>query len=1751
MNFRYASNSQVNYCCKGHFGLYCWQLWNGLRDREVHGHFELYRVKERWLLLSCRTCVEVEALSTFVEEAKNIFVVSLSTALTYVIDLTESTYRLNDFASSEKLIRDLLDDEPYTVNGYRIRRKIGEEEEEEQLEEDDHLKRFGNGPPPAVIESSKWASEDEVAFAVEKAIYELVDYYLVECSCLRIDVEKCPNRMLNISDSRETRVEFSVTNLLPGEEYNCTVRAFYSNITRPSTSFLIMTVPPAPRNFKVINSSAMAFTFRWEMAGVHNDSFEVTANNRTYWTASPELMLRAIFGPGQRVNISVRSVRQGVASQAVSPFLRYSTIISPSKPISLKMEPSFAKQAFRVYVDLSELVGYSNGCGLRYSEGSSWSGAQLQPLEAHSLFNECVWFLPLEPGRRYIFQVWTSVDGVVESEPYEQLLTVAPALYASRIGLDLSTTTNSLQVNWDREAVIQDRKLLGSDAVFNASLMLVSSSMVQASREVPVFGPLDQLDNLEPPDGLTFGNLVAGGCYEVQLFAKAGGVQSEGSAIRAFARTAPLQLRFQLKKATGTWASFYTALPPNVTLDETCELRLSNDGHLRDVRASAIFPPNLPKQQHQLRMRRVGQAITFDLDRLRPYSHYNLTVEQVCGSSELLDPCPQARIFLSSLTFRTAEELPGQVDLFNVTVLAPYSARVTWLAPEHANGKIIAYLITITPSNTAKVPLFETPWNLTVPADGRTLLVNNLTGGGQYKFDVRAINGIGIGPSFDASSNSQNVIITPVLNPPVPSGTPSIVASSIRPSDFMVKFNLSMFSTLHGLLEKYAIMVAEGDEPVDLNTTLSWHDVQNNEVWPVYVALVKSLPPVKRFSATPLTEVLGVDVHCLTLSPTLFLANFGNRFCNGPLRSGRKYRVKLRVYTSPDHYTDSGYSAFVYTAYETSVSVGVILTVVLVFTVLISALMAMAVFVRRRRFNWPTEWAKIRAKLTTTAGQSTDKQPVGGGTPTSGVKGGGKSKSVATPSQTKAQTRVRWKVPARLPDKSTNVGTKLLSPFYKPTGPSSLDDTRPVDQVDFASHVRAMGADSDFLFSEEFEELKSVGRNQSMSAADLPSNRYKNRFTNILPYDHNRVKLIAVDDDDPGSDYINANYISGFNSPREYIATQGPMLSTRGHFWRMVWEQHVEAIVNLTRCIEKGREKCDQYWPNLSKSITSGDIEVVLLNETCFLNWTLRDLLIRKDAQSRRVKQFHFTSWPDFGVPDQPQILVDFIREFRKRVPVDVHPVVVHCSAGVGRSGTFIALDRLLQGVEQGVPIDVYGTVRSLRKERVWMVQTEQQYVFIHHCLLCALESSNVATNVDDMFALLDRHIEMHQNPAFRDDSDDDGDHEATVNCESEIQNYLFFAFFNVTMFIGTFMLFQLLLVQVSFYSTIGTTSSGLISVVDGMEFKLPNLPVCLDAHPFSYAFAVGCVDGSVRLLHLEGDDQSRTISQKWRKRYKAALRGCKFAVDGNSLYVVSKNLALCQQDLQSGSKMRCIQIAHNHAPYSLYPIDQHLIATGDENGVCKIWDWRLDRKPAVAEFHECVDFVSDFVCDVAKTTLLFTSGDATLTAVDLRTMKPICQSEEMHTELLSLVIAMQGKRVLCSSGNGYLEVFNWDQWGTIVERLDTGHQDSVEDLCLLDDRLLASASLDGSVRITHLCPNRFITVLAAHDDGVVALASTHDRRVLASCGHDHKILFTDFDPEAFKLLKKRDPEQRERKINDKSQLQRKQFFRHMICKED
>ena len=156
---------------------------------------------------------------------------------------------------------------------------------------------------------------------------------------------------------------------------------------------------------------------------------------------------------------------------------------------------------------------------------------------------------------------------------------------------------------------------------------------------------------------------------------------------------------------------------------------------------------------------------------------------------------------------------------------------------------------------------------------------------------------------------------------------------------------------------------------------------------------------------------------------------------------------------------------------------------------------------------------------------------------------------------------------------------------------SVIETSRPVKLKDFAEHYRIMSADSDFRFSEEYEELKHVGRDKPCTAADIPVNRPKNRFTNILPYDHSRVKLQPTDEEE-GSDFINANFVPGHNSPREFIVTQGPLHSTRDDFWRMCWETNSRAIIMLTRCVEKGREKCDHYWPYDTQPVYYGDIQV-------------------------------------------------------------------------------------------------------------------------------------------------------------------------------------------------------------------------------------------------------------------------------------------------------------------------------------------------------------------------------------------------------------------------------------------------------------------------------------------------------------------------------------------------------------------------------
>ncbi|KAM9807799.1 receptor-type tyrosine-protein phosphatase eta-like [Neosynchiropus ocellatus] len=283
---------------------------------------------------------------------------------------------------------------------------------------------------------------------------------------------------------------------------------------------------------------------------------------------------------------------------------------------------------------------------------------------------------------------------------------------------------------------------------------------------------------------------------------------------------------------------------------------------------------------------------------------------------------------------------------------------------------------------------------------------------------------------------------------------------------------------------------------------------------------------------------------------------------------------------------------------------------------------------------------------------------------------------------------------------------------------------------DFEAFYKKQKADSNCGFAEEFEDLKVVGTGQPKLSAISLENKPKNRYNNVLPYDSSRVKLSISGS--PYDDYINANYMPGYHSRKEFIAAQGPLPGTLNEFWRMIWEKNVQTVVMLTRCVEQGKIKCEQYWTEDTKHYAN--ITVTKTSEIPLDDWTIREFDIKnvKTAETRTIRHFHFTAWPDHGVPETTELLISFRHLVREHMDQysKCSPTVVHCSAGVGRTGTFIAIDRLVFQIERENVVDIYGAVHDLRLHRPFMVQTEAQYVFLNQCALDIIKS-RTGTNVD------------------------------------------------------------------------------------------------------------------------------------------------------------------------------------------------------------------------------------------------------------------------------------------------------------------------------------------------------------------------------------------------------------------------------------
>eukprot|EP00730_Choanoeca_flexa_P019734 TRINITY_DN9649_c0_g1_i4.p1 TRINITY_DN9649_c0_g1~~TRINITY_DN9649_c0_g1_i4.p1 ORF type:complete len:667 (+),score=146.62 TRINITY_DN9649_c0_g1_i4:100-2001(+) len=232
--------------------------------------------------------------------------------------------------------------------------------------------------------------------------------------------------------------------------------------------------------------------------------------------------------------------------------------------------------------------------------------------------------------------------------------------------------------------------------------------------------------------------------------------------------------------------------------------------------------------------------------------------------------------------------------------------------------------------------------------------------------------------------------------------------------------------------------------------------------------------------------------------------------------------------------------------------------------------------------------------------------------------------------------------------------------------------------------------------------------------------RRYNRYNDILPTPGNRVYLRQIGDDEE-STYINANYVPFSGKNNEYIAAMGPLPATIPSFIRMMWEQKCVVCVMTTNFVEKGRRKCERYWPeDVGSTDTYGGIQVTNVEMIPADGFVQTRLRLTRNGVQREIMHFHYNTWPDRGVPTldgrphtQPVVrMLTQVRNHRQQTDGSEAPMLVHCSAGVGRTGCFILIDQAFRMLEMQQRVDLVELIERNRRFRMAFVQTHPQYEF-------------------------------------------------------------------------------------------------------------------------------------------------------------------------------------------------------------------------------------------------------------------------------------------------------------------------------------------------------------------------------------------------------------------------------------------------------
>eukprot|EP00794_Sanderia_malayensis_P008057 gene8057-8920_t len=347
-------------------------------------------------------------------------------------------------------------------------------------------------------------------------------------------------------------------------------------------------------------------------------------------------------------------------------------------------------------------------------------------------------------------------------------------------------------------------------------------------------------------------------------------------------------------------------------------------------------------------------------------------------------------------------------------------------------------------------------------------------------------------------------------------------------------------------------------------------------------------------------------------------------------------------------------------------------------------------------------------------------------------------------------------------DEDINIVPSERLPLTKHLGSQETVDVpeedhahRPIPLDEFAAYVNGMRENDDDLFYNEYKNQLISGKCHPTEIADREGNKPKNRYTNITAYDHSRVilkpevgkKSSHHHHHNREGDYFNANFIEGYFHSTKYIASQGPTESVVSDFWRMVWQQKSNVIVMLTNLEEGEKVKCHQYWPSAG-AMKYGQVTVRFHSSDQTADYLVRtfeiEKVVQKGKEKRFVTQFHFVSWPDHGVPEFPTAILSLRRRVRHYYNGHA-PMIVHCSAGVGRTGCFILIDAMLERIDNDEgTVDIFNYLQYMRTRRINMVQTLDQYIFAHTAVLEYIIFGNTEISVIDLESRL-KELEKHQ----------------------------------------------------------------------------------------------------------------------------------------------------------------------------------------------------------------------------------------------------------------------------------------------------------------------------------------------------------------------------------------------------------------------